>query len=124
MRLTSYAAGLPIEATILAANEPIPDGEQARWLELFLARQISQHPGLSAQALPDGTFTSMGPSPSTGPSSSMTACRVARLRTRGYRAWCWYGVVDGRGVSITVSCGLPLSYKTAIRLRDAITLLP
>jgi molecular chaperone DnaK len=112
MRVTAYVAGLPVEATILAGNEPIADGEPARWLDLFLARQIARQPGLSAHALPDGTFSSGAP------------CRVARLRARGYRAWCWYAVVDGRGVSVVVSCGLPLPHKTAIRLRDVITLQP
>ena len=112
LRLASYVGGLPVEATILAANEPIADGEPARWLDLFLARKISELPGLSVEALPDASFSS-------GP-----RCRVARLRARGYRAWCWYGIVDGRGVSITVSCGLPVPYRTAIRLRDAVTLLP
>jgi actin-like ATPase involved in cell morphogenesis len=112
MRLTSYIAGLPVEGTVLATNEPILDGEPARWLDLFLARQISRQPGLSAQAWPDGNFGTGAP------------CRVARLRAPRYRAWCWYGIVDGRGVSIVVSCGLPLPYKTALRLRDAITLLP
>ncbi len=112
MRLTAYIAGLPVEATIMAANEPIADGEPAHWLDLFLARQISRLPALSAAALPDGSFASGAP------------CRIARLRTRGYRAWCWYGTIDGRGVSITLSCALPLPYKTAIRLRDTITLQP
>jgi Ethanolamine utilization protein EutJ (predicted chaperonin) len=112
LRLTSYVAGLPVEATIMAANEPNADGDPTRWLDLFLARQIARLPGLSAEALPDGTF---------GPGAP---CRVARLRGRGYRAWVWYGIVDGRGVSITVSCALPLPYKTALRLRDAAILLP
>ncbi len=100
--------GLPV--TVTGRTHRIATGDGEHWSELYLARLIGQRPGVRAETRDGGRF-------STGHS-----CRLARLKGRTVREWCWYGVVDGLGISITVEAPVPLTTGAATRLRDLIAL--
>lgn len=51
-----------------------------------------------------------------------TACQVARYKHGAKRGRCWYGIVNQRGVSISVEAPPTFPPKAALALRDSITI--
>jgi hypothetical protein len=107
------AGRIPVDAVTRAHSEPIPKQDAREWLLQFFWR-LQQKPGITqlVQAPEESTFA-------TG-----AACKVATYRFRGKRARCWYGVVNQRGVSITVEALAPLPPRWATTLRDSIAIFP
>jgi molecular chaperone DnaK (HSP70) len=98
--------------TTRGCTEPIPDHDTAKWESLFLPTLIQRRPGIKVQPQEPTTFFNGLP------------CKVASYRDRGKRGRCWYGIVDGRGVNITVEAPVWLPAGTAMTLRDCVAVFP
>jgi molecular chaperone DnaK (HSP70) len=110
--ITVYArAGkIPVDVVTRAYSEPLTEEIAAHWPQLFFHKLRQQTPGTQVQ----------GPQPSTF--SNRAPCQAVKYRYPGTRGRCWYGIVNQRGVSITVEASpvLTLPGQMALALRDAI----
>lgn len=111
--LYTRAGKIPVDVVTRAYSEPLTEADAAQWPQLFFHRLRQRTPGTQAE----------GPQPSTF--SDGSPCKLVKYRYPGKRGWCWYGIVNQRGVSISVEAptalALPaLPAQLAVGLRDSI----
>ena len=109
--ITVYArpGKIPWDVVARARSEPLTEEHAANWPQLFFYQLIQQTQGKVDPPL-ESAFCTGAP------------CKGVKYRGSGKRGWCWYGIVNQRGVSITVEAplGMALPMQMALTLRDAI----
>jgi len=109
--ITVYArpGKIPVDVVARARSEPLTGEQAGNWLQMFFYQLIQQAQGKVDPPL-DTTFWTGAP------------CKAVKYRGSGKRGWCWYGIVNQRGVSITIKAPLmaALPMQMVLALRDAI----
>jgi molecular chaperone DnaK len=109
--ITIYArpGRIPVDVVASARSEPLTEEHAANWLQLFFYQLIKQTQGKVDPPL-ETAFCTGAP------------CKAVKYRGSGKRGWCWYGIVNQRGVSITIEAPLAMALpmQLALTLRDAI----
>ncbi len=107
--ITMYtrAGKIPVDVVTRAHSEPVTDEQ---WQQLFFHRLRQQTHVNHAEGPQPANFSNGAP------------CQAVKYRYPGKRGWCWYGIVNQRGLSITIEAPLALALpgQMAMALRDAI----